>query len=263
MRFVKLTAITSFLLAVLSAQAGYQVELTFANGAKRSVTDLVVEADKVILAQENLQVPFDQIQSAVFTFDEPLSFDECEVFLKRCAYKDMITRLDALLNPVRQGFGLNGNLDGYLQYKMRACFWAKQYADASATADILQKKNSTYAPLAGLYQVLVLLEQNKPVDDVSRAFSQISDPEKISAPIAHFIRGRLAMETRSYEEALQHFSNIVVYNSRDPEWAPAAAFYEGVVYRRTGYLESASAIADELKIAYPDADWGRRADELK
>jgi tetratricopeptide (TPR) repeat protein len=263
MRFVKLTAITSFLLAVLGAQAGYRVEITFNNGAKRTVDDLVVESDKVILAAENLQVPFDQIQSADFSFDEPLSFDECDVFLKRCAYKDMVTRLDALLNPVRQGFGLRGNLDGYLQYKMRACFWAKQYAEAAATADILQKKNSAYAPLAGLYQVLILLEQNKPADNVSQAFSQISDPEQISAPIAHFIRGRLAMETRSYDEALQHFSEVVVYHSRDPEWAPAAAFYEGAVYKRTGYLESASAIADELKIAYPDADWGRRADELK
>ncbi len=263
MKSVKTSLVVFFLAAVFSSVAEYQVELTFDNGAVRSVDNLVIESGKVILAQENLQVPFSQIRSANFTFDQPLSADACEVFLKRGAYREMIDKLNSFLMPVSQALPIPGNLDLYVQYKMRACFWAKNYADASAAARLLQDKNSSYAPLAALYQVLILLEQDASAETVAQALSKISDPRQISAPIAEFIAGRMAMDKRAYDVALQHFANILVFHGRDPEWAPAAAFYEGVVYKRTGYLESASNIADELRIAYPDADWGRRADELK
>ena len=263
MRFLKTSVSVILLAASVGAQAVYEVELTFENGATRTVTDLVVQGGKVILAAENLQVPFEQIQSAVFTFEEPLTEEECVVWLKQGAYKKMVTRLDAFLAPVESGLALPGNLDLFVQYKMRAAFWAGDYAKAGATAKLLQGKNSTYAPLSRLYQVLILLEEGKKADEVAQAFKQINSPEKISVPAALFIQGRLAMSARNYDEALQLFSDILVYHGRNPEWVPAASFYEGVVYKRTGYLESVANIASELKIAYPDGYWGRQADELK
>lgn len=263
MSFLKTLIIAVLGLGVFVAHADYEVTITFKNGAERTVDNLVVQAGKVVLAKENLSVPFNQIKSAVFTFEEPLTLEECEGMVKRGEYKELLSQVNEFLAPVRQGLELPGNLDQYIQYKMRAGLWAKQYSETLAAASILEKKGSSYAPLAGLYKVLVLLEQGKSSDEVAGAFSAISDPDRISEPISEYIRGRLAIEKREYETALQHFSNIEVYHRRDAEWAPAAAYYEAVVYNRTGYLEAAANVVEEFKIAYADSYWGVRADELK
>ena len=262
MRFLKIILIGCFTAVTLVAQAEYEVSITFTNGSQRTVGELVVQGGKVILAKDNLQVPFDQIKAADFTFEEPLPAEECEVFLRRGAYDEMVDRVGSFLEPVKQGLGISGNLDVYIQYQMRACFWANKYDEAQALALILQSKQSVYAPLAGLYEVLMLLEQEKPVATVSAAFDKISNPQDISAAMTEYIRGRLAIEARNHDEALQHFSNVLVYHSRDPEWGPAATLYEGKVYKRTGFLETASNIAEELEIAYPDSYWSGRSDEL-
>jgi hypothetical protein len=44
---------------------------------------------------------------------------------------------------------------------------------------------------------------------------------------------------------------------------PAATFYEGVSYKRTGYLEAAGNVSKELTEKYPGGYWSRRAEELK
>lgn len=263
MRFLKTTIFSLFLLTVVCAQAAYQVEITFVNGAKRVVEELVVQSGKVILAQENLSVPFEQIQSVNFTFEGSLTADECDELLKRAAYGELMSRVTDLLNSVEQGWALPGNIDQYLQYKMRAGFLAGKLDEVQSVIRILQSKNSSYAPLAGLYNVLIMLEKDQPSEAVSAALQATQNPDKISGAIAEYIRGRLAMSSRQYEPALQHFSNVLVFYSRDPEWVPAATFQEALVYKKTGYLESAANIVKELEIAYPNGYWGRRAVELK
>lgn len=263
MRFLK-TGLTGVLfLAAFCTQAAYQVEITFANGAKRVTEELVVQSGKVILAEENLSVSFEKIQSVNFLFELPLRPDECDGFLKRGMYAELVARLNRFLKPVQQGLILPGNIDLYVQYKMRACFFAGKFDDARAMVQVLESKKSSYAPLAGLYNVLIMLDQGLPSETVRAAFEEIQNPDEISGAIAEYIRGRLAMSIRQYESALQHFSNVLVFYSRDPEWVPAATFQEGLVYKKTGYLESAENVAKELEIAYPDSYWGGRANELK
>ena len=113
-----------------------------------------------------------------------------------------------------------------------------------------------------LKAVLALIDQNKPAE-AARAFVAVKSPDARSPAMAEFVRGRIAIAEKKYPEALQHFSNVIVFHSRDPEWMPAATFYEGVVYKKTGYLTAASNIVEELKLAYPDTVWSRRAAELK
>jgi len=113
-----------------------------------------------------------------------------------------------------------------------------------------------------LTRVLTLIDQNKPAE-AARAFAALKTPDAPSPAMAEFVRGRLAITKKKYPEALQHFSNVVVFHSRNPKWMPAATFYEGVVYKKTGYLTAASNIVEELKLAYPDTEWSRRAGELK
>lgn len=262
MKFVKTILIGCVTAVTLVAQAEYEVTITFANGSQRTVGELVVQNGKVVLAKENLQVPFNQLKELNFTFEEPLTAEECEIFIKRGAYDEMLARVDAFLEPVKNGLSLPGNLDLYIQYKMRASFWLEKYDEAQASAQMLQSKNSSYASLAGLYEVLMLLEQERSVDETKAAFDKISNPQDISGVMTEYICGRLALAAYEYDEALQYFSNVLVYHSRDPEWVPAATFYEGKLYKRTGLLESASNIAEELEVAYPDSYWSGRADEL-
>lgn len=263
MKFVKRILIGSGILAALCAYAEYEVTYTFVNGAQRTTDELVIQRGRVILAKENLQIPFEQVKSAVFVFEQPLSLDECEAYLKSGSYDEMVTRIDAFLAPVEQGLALPGNLDEYLQYKLRACFWTQNYSEALAIAQMLMAKGSDYASLARLYEVLILLEQGTPVEEVRVAFSKMNNPQDISGAMAGYIRGRLSLEEREREVALQHFSHVLVNYRHDPEWVPAATFFEGVVYKKTGFLEQAGYVAEELKIAYPDSYWSGRADELE
>ncbi len=113
-----------------------------------------------------------------------------------------------------------------------------------------------------LEAVLALIDKNQPAE-ASRIFSALKNPDVPSPAMAEFVRGRIALAEKKYPVALQHFSNVIVFHSRDPEWMPAATFYEGVVYKRTGYLTAASNIIEELKLAYPGTVWSRRAVELK
>ena len=145
---------------------------------------------------------------------------------------------------------------------MRAQFWTKQYDKMRNRANLLQARKSSFAAEAALYEVLALIEENK-FAEAAPAFAAVKNPEAVSPVMTEIIRGRMAMAEKKYPEALQHFSNGVVFHSRDPEWMPAATFYEGKVYKRTGYLVAALNIAEELELAYPDAVWSRRAAELK
>jgi hypothetical protein len=71
------------------------------------------------------------------------------------------------------------------------------------------------------------------------------------------------MAKREYREALQDLAKIVVFYDGDREWMPAATFYEGVIYKRTGYLEAAGNVSKEMNELYPNGYWARRLAELK
>ena len=184
------------------------------------------------------------------------------MLVKRGAYKELDERLTPALDSVKQGIGLPGNLDAYQRYQLLASFWIRKFDVAQSVIHSLKQTNSQYAPLAELYSVLIQIEQGQ-IDAADAAFKKMDHPERISAACSEFIRGRLAMSEREYTQALIDFSKILVNYNHDPEWGPAATFYEGLVYKRTGYLESASNVASELTLAYPGAYWGTRAGELK
>jgi tetratricopeptide (TPR) repeat protein len=267
MKFFKMILFGLFAAAALAVSAEYEVKLTFVNGVVRTLSDLTVQGGKVILAGENLQVPFDQIKEAEFTFkaekgQDLLTAEQCEVFLKRAAYKEMADQIDALLEPVKQGLALPGNLDVYIQYKMRASFWTGQYDEALRLVQLLRSKQSAYAPLAGLYEVLAMVEEGRAIGDVRAMFEETENPEAVSGAMTEYIRGRLALEDTNYDQALQHFARVLVYYRRDLEWVPAATFQEGSIYKWGGEYDALSEIRKELKLAYPDSYWGERAAEL-
>jgi len=262
MKFFKMMLFGLFAAAALTAVADYEVTYTFINGAKRTASDFVVQGGQVILAKENLQVPFEQIEKADFTFEEPLPVEQCEILLKQASYDELAEQLDVFLDPVKPALALPGNLDIYIQYKMRVCFWTEQYEEARGLARILQAKESSYAPLAALYEIMIMLEEFQPADQIRTALGEIENPEEASGAMVEYIEGRLALEDTNYDQALQHFSRVLVYYRRDPEWVPAATFQEGLIYRSGGEYDAMSEVRKELKLAYPNRYWGERAEEL-
>lgn len=259
MRFLKFGLVVGCVLTACAANAAYQFKVIFNNGAERELDQLVIQDDKLVLTEENISVPFSQIKSVNFTFDNDLTQEECNVFLTTGAYEEMIVRIDELLSQVKDGLSLPGNIDFYLQNKMRACFWAGKYDEMQAVAEILKSSAGSYSSIAEAYTVLVGLEQGQSVDELSEAYSKLNVPGAMN----EYIQGRFAIEAKKYEDALQYFANVLVFYSRDPEWAPASTFFEAKVYKKIGYLEAASSIATELEIAYPDSYWGVRASELR
>lgn len=260
MKILRNSIIGCCLCASFWAHAAYKVELTFSNGATRTTDQLVVEEGAVVLAKENLKVPVAQVKQAVFSMDEMLDESECALLLKRGAYEELVARIDNFLEPVKHGLELKSNLDVYIQYKMRALFWLARYDEALSAGQTLEIKQSDYAPLAAAYIALVQLEQGESAAKVTAACVQLGTE---FSGVREYVRGRLAMNMRMYEVALQHFSNVLVFNEREQEWVAPATFYEGLIYKKTGFLEQASSVASELRIAYPDGYWGVRADELE
>jgi TolA-binding protein len=131
-----------------------------------------------------------------------------------------------------------------------------------AQAEDAAAGSSNNGAVRELKAVLMLIEKDQPAE-AARALAAVNSPDAEAPAMTEFVRGRLSLAEKKYPEALQHFSNVIVFHSRDPEWMPAATFYEGAVYKRTGYTEAAANIAEELEMAYPDTVWSRRAAELK
>jgi len=117
-----------------------------------------------------------------------------------------------------------------------------------------EKKNSPAEQPALLRQILGLIDQNR-IDEASTLFETARKMDKASPPMLEYLHARLAIARESYTEALQHLAQISVFYSRDPEWAPAAVFFEGLVYKRTGQAEAARQAAGDLLLGWPESEW--------
>jgi hypothetical protein len=257
----RIKTVLSLFLAVATVAGAAKIEVTFTNGAARTLSGLVVRDGTLVLAGENLSVPLSGVKTAVFSFDD-LSPEACDKFLNASDYETAVRVLSGALGPVKDGWIFPGNIDTYLGCEVRACFWTGRFGELRSVAAVLQAKKSSFVPLTGLYQVLSLIEEGQAKEAVG-LFQQIKDPEKISVPMTEYIKARLAVSEQDYNKALQHLASIVVFHSRDPEWMPAATFLEGMIYKRTGHADAAVNLVEELKRAYPETYWGVRAEELK
>lgn len=257
----RIKTVFSAVLAVAAAAAAAKVDVKFTNGASRSLPEAVIRNGTLVLAQENLAIPLADVQNADFSF-EALSQSGCEDLFNSGDYETAFRKLNEVLESVKDGWMLPGNIDFYLEYKIRVCFWTGRYDEMRKTASVLQAKKNPFISLFSLYEILVLIEEGQ-VQNAAGLFAQIRDPEKISVPMSEYIKARLAVSGQDYRKALQHLAAVIVFHSRDPEWLPAATFLEGTVYKKTEHADAAANIAEELRRAYPGTYWGLRAEELK
>ena len=247
-------------LPVPFAQADMKAHITYDRGVSAVVENPSVIDNAVILPRGAL--PFRRISRVDFDFGDGLTMQKCETLFKEGAFDRLEKPLTAALKQADPFVNLPGNLDVYLTWQMKVQFWNGRYAEMNRTADLLRQRNASPAGLTGMYTALALIEQKRDAE-AAQVFAAVDNAEAVSAPMALFVRARLAMAKREYRQALQHLARIVVSYDRDPEWMPAATFYEGLIDKRTGCLEAAGSVAKELIEKYPDGYWSRRAAELK
>ncbi len=253
--------IAAALLSAPLVRAADTATLRFQNGTVRTLGDLTVQDGTIFLPKDQIRVAVSTIRKIDFSFDT-LSVEQCEALFNAGEFEKLAAMLNTALTPLKPFEAFPGNLDPFLRWQMRAQFWTGQYDELRQRAELLRTRKSSFAAEAALYEVLALIEEDKSAE-AATAFAAVNNPEADFPAMTELIRGRLAMAEKKYPAALQHFSNVIVFHSRDAEWMPAATFYEGKVYRKTGYLVAALNIAEELELAYPDTVWSRRAAELK
>jgi tetratricopeptide (TPR) repeat protein len=240
--------------------AEMQVRVVYDNNATMDVGNPSAQNDAIALPQGVL--PFSRISRMDFNFGSNVTPQKCEALLREGQFEQLNQLLTVSLKQASPFQQVPGNLDSYLIWQMKAQFWTGQYAGVIETANLLKQRNPAQSGPAGMYIALALIEQNR-ADDARLVFAAADNAEAGSSPEALFVKARLAMEKREYREALQHLARMVVFYGRDSEWMPAATLYEGLVYKRTGYLETAGNVAKEMNDLYSGGYWSRRAGELK
>ncbi len=236
-------------------------KIMFQNGAIRELSDLTVNAGTIFLPKDQIAVSISTVQRMDFSFSM-LSNEMCEELLGKADFEGLYTTLDSALASLHPFLAISSNLDPFLFLQLKAQFWTEKYDETLRQVEMLHQRRSPFYQKAQMYQVLALIEQKKEAE-ARKQFEAIVNAGSLSPVMTEMIRGRFAMIDERYSEALQHFSNIIVEYDRDREWVPSATWFEGLVYKKTGYLVSALNISEELILAYPRTIWSQRAVELK
>ena len=248
-------------LSALPGRAAFQATIAFANGAIRELDRIDVQQGALLLPADEIRVPISTIQSVDVSFDN-LSPARCERLLNEARFEELRTVLEPELAPLEPVAGAPGNLGGFVRWLMKAAYWTGKTDLARRQIALLKESGSPFASEAELYDVMILIDEGRS-GDAAIKLAETGAPESVSPAMTEVIRARLMMEQKNWPQALQHVANVAAFYSRDPEWMPAAAFYEGSIYKRTGYLQAASNIVAELEMTYPEGWWSRRAAELK
>jgi len=254
-----------FLGLLLSAavHAQYAARITVSGGNTFVAKELNIKNGRLYTDTGRAASSVSMVKEVEFRFPG-LDLNMCEnMFRSFSSRKSLEGLLEQYVGPVKQYTYLPGNLGEYLVWMLRVQFWNGSYTEANQTIELLRDiENTTQQKIADLYYCLILIEQDR-VEDAKTVFARISDPDQYSQPMAEYIRGRIALEEGAYRQAMMHAAEIIAFYSRDVEWMPPATALEALIYQRTGQLQKAGIVADELMMAYPGSQWSRLGEKIK
>jgi hypothetical protein len=252
-----------FLLLIISiagtAFAAPEIQVTFTNGAVRSLPALRVESGYLQLAEGRVEKS--KISSVHFVTD-PLTVDRCKALLAEGHYDEILGGLGAYRSSLLSAAGLPGNSEGLLRCLLEAFFWKEDYSSVQEISSSPQIVGTPIAVLASFYGSLAVIEQGR-LDEASAQIAQLEKQLGITTVMGEYARARIAFAREQYVEALQHLAQGKLAHSRNAEWTTASLFLEGMIYNKTGRAEAAAYVADELGIGWPESIWARRLAELK
>jgi hypothetical protein len=247
---------------VLAAQAQYAAKITVNSGNSFVVKQLDIRGGRLYAEGGQASTSVSTIKDLEFRF-AGIDLRLCESMFRSGDRKALESLLDQYVAPVVQYSDLPGNLGDYLVWRLRVQYWNGNTAAVGRSINALRTAaDPAHSDEASLYFVLQLLDKGQ-LDDAKAVFNSVSDPSGLSVPMSEYIRGRFAVETGDYRQAMQHVSKILAFHNRDAEWMPPATALEARVYKETGQMAKAETVANELMIAYPGSRWSRLGEKIK
>lgn len=252
------------LLAVSSveAQTQYAAKITVNSGNSFVVKQLNIQGDRLYKDAGSSFTALSMVQEIEFRFSG-VGLNNCESMFYRGDRKALEGLLDQYVGPVAQYSHLPTNLGDYLVWWLKCQFWNGNTAGAGRTIGYIRKTESQeHMDVASMYFTMMLLEQGK-MENAKTVFSSIGKPAEVSVPMTEYIHAKLSLEAGNPRKAMQHIAQIIAFHSRDEEWLPPATELEARIYQHLGQPLKASAVADELIIAYPNSRWSTQGEKIK
>ncbi|MBT8043191.1 MAG: hypothetical protein KJN67_02745 [Pontiella sp.] len=246
----------------LSANAQYAAKITVGSGNSFVVNRLNIRDNRLYSNDGQSSSSLAMVKQIEFRFTG-LGLAMCEKMFRSGDLKSLESLLNQYVAPVARHSALPTNLGDYLLWMVRVQYWNENQPGMSKSIGHLrQTNNQALIDAASLYFVMLLIDQGK-LADAKTVFASVAEPDKVSVPMAEYIRGRMAYEERDSRAAMQHVARIIAFHSRDPEWMPPATALEALVYQQLGQPQKAAVVADEMIIAYPGTRWSTLGEKIK
>ncbi len=244
------------------AQSEYAAKVTLNTGQSFVVPHLDVQGERLMRTGGTSSVALSMVESIEFRFTG-VSLSMCESMFSHGDRKALEGVLEQSIGPAAQFCSLPTNLGPYLLWWLRCQFWNGSQAGAGRTIGyIRQTGRPELIDAAGMYFVLMLLDQDKP-ENARTVWESVADPAAVSKPMTAYIQGRLALEAGDPQRAMRYAAELAAFYRRDEEWMPPATLLEAQIYQKMGQPLKAAAAAEELILAYPDSQWSEQGRKIK
>lgn len=235
-----------FILCFLAATAGAQIEVTFRNGAVRSLPSFTVREGRLVLPDESIRVDLAQITTVQFLFEGPAEEQPGAWFAKGRADR-VVELLDPLDESLTAAAALSGNGARLLGLLYKARFHRGNPEGMRAALATLRRINSPFAADADAYEILTLMAEGR-VDEATRRAQDAGDlPEAAQL----LIEARQAAAAGRDREALKILSRLQAFHFREAEWMPGALADEARLRAAAGEEVAAGYAAREARLFYP------------
>ncbi len=239
--------------SLVSAQQ-YAAQVTVQSGNSFVVKHLNIEGKRLYSDDRKVSTSTDMIKDLEFRFT---GFDLgiCQRMFFAGDYAALEELMDRYVMPVTQYVNIPGNLGKYLIWMLRTQYWTENRAGMLRTIQLLEQTNTPdYMDAANLYLCLQMLDSGK-ADEAKVLFEKVETPDRLSAAMAGYLRGRFALAAGDYREAMRHVAEVIAFHGRDPEWMAPTTALEAQIYQFAGQPAKAALVAEELVLAYPGSRW--------
>jgi tetratricopeptide (TPR) repeat protein len=244
-----------------AAQAQYAAKITVRSGNSFVVDNLNIQGDRLVAKTGSSSTSLSMIKSIEFRFSG-LGLKTCETLFRTGDRKALEGLIDMHVGPVAKYTYLPTNLGDYLVWQARTQYWNGNRAGFGKTAGLIrQASNQGHIDVVSLYFAVQLLDQGK-LSDAKQVFGSVESPESVSVAMTEYILGKIAMDEGRLRDAMKSVARIIAFHGRNTEWMPPATVLEARIYQQLGQPEKATAVANELLIAYPGSRWSELGKEI-
>lgn len=236
---------------------GAQIEVTFRNGAVRTLAELNIANNRLVLPEEQLRVDVAQVTSVNVLFDGPAE-EQPEGLMRQGRADRVAEKLEPLADSLVNAVNLPGNATPLLGLLYKARFHQGDAEGMREVLDVLRRVNSRYAEDAAPYEIMTWIDEGR-IEDAIRRFEQEGDLPQAPRLL---IEARLAAARGEIREALRVLAQLQAFYFREAEWMPGALGEEVRLRQIAGQEIAADFAAREARFFYPQSRAAQQLDEM-